>query len=94
MEPKYTVFVMPPKGVDAASFDIPEWGYDYAVATARRYRDRGWKACIIDYGEHFRAWLATGMSLPELTVLARTADEAIILARAVHEGYDGVQLEG
>ena len=94
MEPKYIVFVMPPKGVDAEPFDIPEWGYDYACATARRYRDRGWKACVIDYGEHFGVWLATGTSLPKLTVIARSADEAIMRARAIHEGYDGIQLEG
>lgn len=94
MEPKYMVFVMPPKGVDVEQFDIPEWGYDCACATARRYRDRGWKACVIDHGERFRVRLATGIDLPKLTVLARSADEAIMRARAIHEGYDGIQLEG
>lgn len=94
MEPRYIIFVMPPKGVDAEPFDIPECRYDFACATARRYRYRGWKACVIDYGEHFREWLATGTSLPKLTVIARSADEAIMHARAIHEGYDGIQLEG
>lgn len=47
MEPRYIIFVMPPADVaDAEPFDIPEWGYDFACAIARRYRDRGWKACI------------------------------------------------
>lgn len=94
MEPRYIVFVMPPKGVDAKPFDIPELEYDFACATARRYRNRGWKACVIDYGEHFGVWLTTDMSLPKLTVLARSADEAIMRARAIHEGYNGIQLEG
>lgn len=94
MEPRYIVFVMPPKDMDVMPFDIPEWGHDCACATARRYRDRGWKARVIDHGEHFGAWLATGMSLPKLTVLARSADEAVMRASAIHEGHDGIQLEG
>lgn len=44
--PEYIVFVMPPEGEDAEPFDIPEWGYIEAIATAERYRARGWKACI------------------------------------------------
>lgn len=93
MEPTYIVFVMPPKGVDVESFDIPEWGYDHACVTARRYRDRGWKACIIDYGAQSKVWLVTGMDLPKLTVLARSMDEAIIRARMIDTKYDAVQLK-
>lgn len=44
--PEYIVFVMPPTDEDAEPFDIPEWEFDAATATANRYRERGWKACI------------------------------------------------
>lgn len=94
MEPEYIVFVMPPKDVDAESFDIPEWSYDMACDTAKRYRDRGWKACIVDYGAPRRRWHVNGKVLPELTVMARSADEALTRARAARDGYDTVQLEG
>ena len=92
--PEYIVFAMPPTDEDAEPFDIPEWEFDTAMATANRYRERGWKACTIDYGEHFRVWPATGIDLPKPTVPARPADEAAMRARAVHEGHDGIQLEG
>lgn len=91
--PEYIVFVMPPSDEDAEPFDIPEWEFDAAMATAERYRAHGWKACIIDYGERTEVWSATGVYLPTLSVSARSADEAIIRARAVNAGYDGVQLE-
>lgn len=45
--PEYIVSVMPPKDEDAEPFDIPEWEFDAAIATAERYRERGWKACVI-----------------------------------------------
>lgn len=45
--PEYIVFVVPPKDVDAEPFEIPEWEFDAAMATAERYRERGWKACVI-----------------------------------------------
>lgn len=46
--PEYIVSVMPPYGPygDAEPFDIPEWDLDAAVATANRYRERGWGACV------------------------------------------------
>lgn len=44
--PEYIVFVMPPSDEDAEPFDIPEWEFDTAMATAERYRERGWKACV------------------------------------------------
>lgn len=53
--PEYIVSVIPPKGVDAEPFDIPEWDYDCALDTARRYRDRGWDAHVADYDERFNA---------------------------------------
>lgn len=93
MEPRYIVFVMPPKGVDAEPFDIPEWSYDYALYTARRYCERGWKACIIDYGTPFVPWRATRPNGSIISVFARTCDEACIRARAVSEDYDGFQRE-
>lgn len=91
--PEYIVFVMPPSYEDVEPFDIPEWGYIEAIATAERYRAHGWKACIIDYGERTKVWSAAGVYLPTLPVSARSADEVIIRARAVNAGYDGVQLE-
>lgn len=44
--PEYIVLVMPPSDGDAEPFDIPEWEFDAAMATANRYRERGWKARI------------------------------------------------
>lgn len=44
--PEYIVSVMPPTGGEAEPFDIPEWEFDAAMATANRYRERGWDACI------------------------------------------------
>lgn len=91
--PEYIVFVMPPSDEDAEPFDIPEWGYIEAIATAERYRAHGWKACIIDYGERTKVWSVAGVYLPTRSVSARSADEALIRARAVNAGYDRVQLE-
>lgn len=51
--PEYIVFVMPPSGENAEPFDIPEWEFSAAMATANRYRARGWKACVVDYGMPF-----------------------------------------
>ena len=93
MEPTYIVFVMPPRGVDAEPFDIPEWDYDCAVDTAKRYRERGWKACIIDHGMPFVPWCAKRLDGPDIHVIARTCDEACIRARAIDEKYDSFQRE-
>lgn len=86
MDPEYIVFVMPPRDVDAEPFDIPEWEYDDAMATAGRYREHGWKACIIDHGMPFVPWCAGRLDGPDIRVMARTCDEACIRARAI--GYD------
>lgn len=84
--PEYIVFVMPPSDGDAEPFDIPEREFDAAMATANRYRERGWKACVIDYGTPFAPWRAGRLDGPDIRVMARTCDEACIRARAV--GYD------
>lgn len=91
--PEYIVFVMPPEDEDAEPFDIPEWGYIEALATAERYRAHGWKACIIDYGTPFVLWRATCSDDDAISVLARTCDEACIRARAVSKDYNSFQRE-
>lgn len=91
--PEYIVFVMPPSDEDAEPFDIPEWGYGDAVATAERYRAHGWQACIIDFGTPFVLWRATCSDGDAISVLARTCDEACIRARAVSEDYTRFQRE-
>lgn len=91
--PEYIVFVMPPEGEDADPFDIPEWSYDDAAATAERYRAHGWKACIIDFGTPFVLWRAKCPNGDAISVLARTCHEACIRAHAVSEDYDSFQRE-
>lgn len=84
--PEYIVFVMPQGVLDAEPFDIPEWGYTEATATAERYRAHGWEACIIEFGEPFEPWLAKRLDGPNIRVMARTRDEARI--RACTISYD------
>lgn len=91
--PEYIVFVMPPSDEDVEPFDIPEWGCDCACATARRYRERGWEACIIDYGTPFVPWRAGRLDGPDIRVMARTCDEACIRARAISCDCTGFQRE-
>ena len=91
--PEYIVFVMPPEGEDTEPFDIPEWGYIEAIATAERYRAHGWKACSIDFSTPFVPWRAKRLDGPDIRVLARTYDEACIRACAVSEDYTSVQRE-
>ena len=94
--PEYIVFVMPPYEPygDAEPFDIPEWDFDEAMATANRYRERGLEACVIDYGTPFVPWRAGRLDGPDIRVMARTRDEACIRARAVSEDYNCFQMEG
>lgn len=80
--PEYIVSVMPPYE-DAGPFDIPEWDLDAAMATANRYRERGWEACVIDYGTPFAPWRVGCLDGPDIRLMARTCDEACIRARAV-----------
>ena len=89
--PEYIVFVMPPMNEDTEPFDIPEWEYDAAVDTAKRYRERGWQACIIDYGTPFAPWLVKRHGGQVIGVMARTCTEACIRARAISEDYDCFQ---
>lgn len=91
--PEYIVFVMPPEDEDVEPFDIPEWGYIEAMATAERYRVHGWEACIVDFGTPFVPWRAKCPDGDAISVLARTCDEACIRARAVSEDYDSFQRE-
>ena len=94
--PEYIVFVMPPYEPygDTGPFDIPEWDFDAAIDTARRYRERGWKACIIDHGTPFAPWRARRLDGPDIRVMARTRDEACIRARAIGCDCIGFQREG
>lgn len=91
--PEYIVFVMPPHGPcgEAEPFDIPEWDFDAAMATAGRYRARGWEACIIDHGTPFAQWRAGCPDGPDVRATARTRDEARIRARAAGRGRCGFQ---
>lgn len=90
--PGYIVFVMPPTDEDTEPFDIPEWELDAATATANRYRERGWKACVIDYGMPFVPWRAGRLDGPDIRVMARTCDEACIRACAI--SYDRTGFQG
>ena len=91
--PEYIVFVMPPYD-GAEPFDIPEWESDAAMATAKRYRERGWEACTIDYGTPFAPWRAGRLDGPDIRVMARTCDEARIRARAIGNRRTSFQREG
>lgn len=91
--PEYIVFAMPPYGLHGGTgpFDIPEWDLDAAMDTARRYRARGWGACVIDYGTPAVPWRAGRPDGPDACVMARTRDEARIRACACGHGCTGVQ---
>lgn len=89
--PEYIVFVMPPADEDAEPFDIPEWEYGAALDTMRRYHERGWHACIIDFGEPFVPWRAVRLDGPDIRVMARTCDEACIRARVISADCDTFQ---
>ena len=91
--PEYIVFVMPPHG-GAEPFDIPEWDFGAALATADRYRGRGWEACVIDYGAPSAPWRAERPDGADVRVTARTRDEALIRARAAGRDRTGLQGTG
>lgn len=88
---EYIVFVMPPSDEDVEPFDIPEWEFDAAMATANRYRERGLEACIIDDGTPFVPWRARRLDGPDIRVMARTCDEARIRACAI--SYDCISFQ-
>lgn len=43
---RWIIAVAPPARY-GEPFDIPEWSYTHACQTARRYRQRGWRACVV-----------------------------------------------
>ena len=93
---KWIIAVAPPARY-GAPFDIPEWAYGRACQTARRYRQRGWQACVVPGNEVRVPWFVRGFArgrwerLDELQVMARSSDEALMLARLKDEGYDETQ---
>ena len=89
--PEYIVFVMPPGGMDAEPFDIPEWGYAEALDTMGRYRARGWEACVVDFGTPAVPWRARRLDGPDIRVMARTREEAAIRACAISYDCAGFQ---
>ena len=72
-------------------FDIPEWSYRLGCDTCRRYRMRGWNAVLVPGDAEKVPWFVRGRGLDEVRVVARSADEAIMLARAKDPGYDEAQ---
>lgn len=74
--PEYIVFVIPPYEPcgDAEPFDIPEWDFDAATATANRYRERGWEAYIIDCDTPLAPWRAGRPDVPGIRARAIGCD--------------------
>lgn len=97
MTPRYLVVVQPPKGF-GRKFEFPEWDYADALRSLDRYRRRGWPACIVDHGSKYHVWEVNrhaghdyDRKLERYFVAARSADEALMTARAEDPGYDTVQ---
>lgn len=87
---KWFIVVQPPADY-GEPFDIPEWSYKLAYDTHCRYKARGWKAVLVPCGAKKVPWFVRGSGLDEIQVIARSADEAIMLARAKDPNYDEVQ---
>lgn len=87
---KWVVIVQPPAGCGDA-FDIPERSYESACGTRDRYRARGWKALVAPANVRKIPWFVRGSGVDEIQVDARSADEAIMIARAKNQSYDEVQ---
>lgn len=93
---KWIITVAPPTRY-GEPFDVPEWSYSEACKTARRYRQRGWQACVVQGNEVRVPWFVRGFVrgrrtvLDELRVMARSSDEALILARLKDPDYDETQ---
>lgn len=87
---KWFIVVQPPDRY-GDPFDIPEWSYKLGCDTCRRYRMRGWKAVLVPGDAKKAPWSVRGRGLDEVQVIARSADETIMLARAKDPGYDEVQ---
>lgn len=89
-KPAWIVSVTPPKRF-GEQFDIPEWSYDQGYTMVRRYKARGWSAVLICGNADESPWYVRGRGLDELQVMARSADEALMLARLEDPDYDEVQ---
>lgn len=87
---KWIIAVVPPARY-GEPFDIPEWSYNEAYRTYRRYKQRGWKACVVQGNAVRVPWFVRGVRLDELRVMARSSNEALMLARLKDEGYDETQ---
>ena len=93
---KWIIVVAPPARY-GEPFDIPEWSYREACKTARHYRQHGWRACVVQGNAMKVPWFVRGFSrgswerLDELQVMARSSDEALMLARLKDPGYDETQ---
>lgn len=87
---KWFIVVQPPANY-GEPFDIPEWSYRLAYDTHNRYKARGWDAVLVPGDAEESPWYVRGRGLDELQVMARSADEAIMLARAKDPNYDEVQ---
>ena len=87
---KWFIVVQPPANY-GEPFDIPEWSYELAYDTHDRYKARGWKALIVPANARKVPWFVRGRGVDEIQVDARSADEAIMLARAKDPNYDEVQ---
>ena len=93
---KWIIAVVPPAQY-GEPFDIPEWSYNEAYKTHRRYQQRGWQACIVRGDEARVPWFVRGFArgrwtkLDELQVMARSSDEALMLARRKDPDYDETQ---
>ena len=87
---KWFIVVQPPANY-GEPFDIQEWSYRLGCDTCRRYRMRGWDAVLVPSDAEKAPWSVRGRGLDEVRVIARSADEAIMLARLKDEGYDETQ---
>lgn len=87
---KWFIVVRPPANY-GEPFDIPEWSYRLGCDTCRRYRMRGWNAVLVQGDAKKVPWFVRGRGLDEVQVIARSADEALMLARAKDPNYDEMQ---
>lgn len=87
---KWFIVVQPPVNY-GGPFDIPEWSYKLGCDTRRRYEMRGWRAVLVQGDAKKASWSVRGRGLDEAQVIARSADEAIMLARAKDLNYDEAQ---
>ena len=87
---KWFIVVQPPANC-GEPFDTPEWSYKLGYDTCHRYKMRGWDAVLVPGDARKVSWFVRGRGLDEVQVIARSADEAIMLARAKDPDYDEAQ---